>query len=104
MINRGASASFKLQTNSKGANRMAFNFHAITTKHGYKLDEIASVLQKEIRRGKEKEAMHWALELVESGYARYCFKRLKITAAEDIGFADPFSIVLVKELHDAWEV
>lgn len=82
---------------------MSFNFHAITTKHGYQLDEVASALQKEIRRGKEKEALHWALEMIESGYARYCFKRLKICATEDIGFADPFSVVLVKELEDAWE-
>lgn len=82
---------------------MSFNFHSIETKHGYKLDEVASAMQKEIRRGKEKEALHWALEMIESGYARYCFKRLKITACEDIGYGDPFAVVLVKELEDSWE-
>lgn len=82
---------------------MAFSFHALTTKHGFKLDEVSSAMQKEIRRGNEKEAVHWALELIESGYARYMFKRLKICAAEDIGMADPFSMVLVKQIEESWE-
>lgn len=33
------------------------------TPNGYYLDEVISALQKEIRRGKEYEAVYWAVEL-----------------------------------------
>lgn len=60
----------------------------LITKNGYAFDEVASALQKEIRRCKVKESLYWALELFESGYWHYVFNRLCVIAAEDIGKAN----------------
>lgn len=65
------------------------NRSEIKTKGGYALDEVVSALQKSIRRGEEEAAMFWSLELVDSGYGKYLWKRLMIIAAEDIGIAEP---------------
>jgi replication-associated recombination protein RarA len=72
---------------------------ASPTKHGYALDEVVSALQKSIRRADADAAMFWAVELNESGYGAYCWRRLMIIAAEDVGLADPFAAVLVHALH-----
>lgn len=61
----------------------------------YKLDEVVSALQKEIRRGNELMAKYWALELNDSGYWRYCFRRLQVICGEDIGLANPEAMILV---------
>lgn len=54
------------------------------TKRGYDLFEVASALQKSIRRGDAKTAGYMALELEASGYRRYVWKRLFVISAEDI--------------------
>ena len=59
------------------------------TKNGYPLDEVTSALQKSIRRGLAEDAMYWALEMDESGYASYLWRRLVTIACEDIGDANP---------------
>lgn len=56
----------------------------ITTIRGYDLFEVASALQKSIRRGDLKTAGYFALELFESGYDNYCWKRLLTVSAEDV--------------------
>lgn len=56
----------------------------LTTKNGYNLDEVISSLQKEIRRAHEEEAMYWALELIESGFAKYLWRRLFVISSEDV--------------------
>lgn len=56
---------------------------AIYTKRGYNLFEVASCLQKAIRRGDAALAGYMALELFESGFHQYCWKRLLTTSAED---------------------
>jgi len=53
------------------------------TKRGYNLFEVASCLQKAIRRGDTALAGYMAVELFESGYHRYCWKRLLTISAED---------------------
>ncbi|NBB26763.1 hypothetical protein [Cellulophaga sp. BC115SP] len=63
--------------------------HKITTKKGYEGSEVISALQKCIRRGLEREALFWAVELYDSGYGEWCFKRLRIMSSEDIGLAEP---------------
>jgi replication-associated recombination protein RarA len=67
------------------------------------MDEVASALQKCIRRGLEEEALYWALEL-ESEYMLYVWKRLAVTAAEDIGMANPMASVLVNSLWQSYEM
>ena len=75
----------------------------IRTKHGYDFYEVASVLQKSIRRCDEKQAMYWAVELYESGYAKYVWKRMIIMSSEDVGLGDPYinmAIVNLKASYD----
>ncbi len=57
----------------------------VVTARGYNFFEVLSALQKEIRRGKEKEALYWAFELATSGFEVALWNRLEIIAHEDIG-------------------
>lgn len=47
----------------------------ILTQQGYALGEVVSALQKEIRRGKERSAMYWAMELIPR-FEQYMWRRL----------------------------
>ena len=71
----------------------------LTTENGYDLFEVASALQKTIRRGLEEEAMFWALEL-EGRYGAFLWKRLAVIASEDVGPADSSIAVLIHALYD----
>ena len=71
------------------------------TPKGYYLDEVISVLQKEIRRGKEYEAVYWAVEL-ESFNARALWNRLRVIASEDVGVAEPHAPLIVSALESAY--
>ena len=70
------------------------------TKKGYFLDEVVSSLQKSIRRGMEEEALFWALELADSGYGQYLWRRLGVIVSEDIGLAEPLSPVIINSLAE----
>ncbi len=63
--------------------------------NNYKLDEVVSALQKSIRRGDELMATYWASELNESGFWKYCFRRLQVICGEDLGMGNPEAIILV---------
>lgn len=63
--------------------------HKIITKKGYEGSEVISALQKCIRRGMAEEAIFWAVELYDSNYGEWCFKRLRIMSSEDVGLAEP---------------
>lgn len=65
--------------------------YALLTLNGYDIGEAMSALQKEIRRGKEKEAMYWALEL-NSKFPIMLWKRLAVIVTEDIGGANPLLV------------
>lgn len=54
----------------------------LRTQRGYDFYEVASALQKSIRRGDVKLAGYMALELFPR-YAEYCWKRLLTISAED---------------------
>lgn len=56
----------------------------ITTARGYNLFDVASCLQKSIRRADAKLAGYMAHELFASGYDNYCWKRLLTIGAEDV--------------------
>jgi len=60
----------------------------IITENGYDFFECSSAMQKCIRRGLEDEALYWAVELYNSGYSEYVWKRLRIMSSEDIGLAE----------------
>ena len=55
----------------------------VCTKRGYNLFEVVSCLQKAIRRGDTALAGYMAVELFESGFDQYCWKRLLTVSAED---------------------
>ena len=77
-------------------------FSQQTTVGGYKCEEVASALQKEIRRGIVAGALFWATELDLSGFGEYVWKRLRIIASEDVGVADPMKAVEIRALYENW--
>ena len=77
-------------------------FGELSTVDGYNIAEVASAMQKCIRRGLERDAVFWATELDRSNYGEYVFKRLRIIASEDIGLAEPLTALLIRSLYDNW--
>lgn len=77
-------------------------FAGMQTPNGHLCGDVASALQKSIRRGEERQALYWASELDLTGYGNYVWKRLRIMASEDVGLADPMVCVQVKALYDNW--
>jgi replication-associated recombination protein RarA len=73
----------------------------IQTTRGYKLLEVASALQKAIRRGDARMAGYWAIELYESGYTDYVWRRLYTISAEDC-----WGVITheVDALHRGWKL
>ena len=55
----------------------------LKTVRGYDFFEVASALQKAIRRGDARLAGYWAIEFFESRYVNYVWKRLLTISAED---------------------
>jgi MgsA-like AAA+ ATPase family protein len=72
-------------------------------KPGFRFDEVTSALQKEIRKGDEEAAVYWALILYNSS-PQYLWKRILVTAAEDVGLADPETVNKVCTLALAWKM
>lgn len=77
-------------------------FSEVQTPGGYRCGEVASAMQKCIRRGLADDALFWATELDLAGYGEYVFKRLQIIASEDVGPADLYACIVVATLRDAW--
>ena len=69
----------------------------------YPFGEVASAMQKEIRRGDERAAMFWGHLLYETS-PYYGWKRVLVTAAEDIGFGAPEVVNQVINLAIAWRL
>jgi replication-associated recombination protein RarA len=82
--------------------RRQLMFAQMHTPGGYLNGEVASALQKAIRRGNEREALFWASELDLAGYGGYVWKRLRIIASEDVGLAAPEAVILTRVLYDNW--
>jgi len=78
---------------------MSPTYHRLETVGGYPLDEVVSSLQKTIRRGMVDEAIWWAIEMNESGFGAYAWRRLMVIVSEDIGLADHHAPVLVNALY-----
>src|SRR5260370_9599900 len=68
----------------------------------YKFGEVTSATQKEIRRRDEQAAMFWGHLLYET--SPYAWKRVSVTAAEDIGLAAPQVVDQVINLCIAWRL
>jgi replication-associated recombination protein RarA len=76
------------------------SFATMPTPGGHLAGEVASALQKSIRRGLEREALYWASELDLAGFPDYLWRRLRIIASEDVGLAAPEVAVQVRVLSD----
>jgi len=72
-----------------------------TTVNGYPVDEVRSVLQKSIRRGKLEEATLAAYELFASGpeSEEVLWRRLEIIATEDVGMGLVEAPMLLEALN-----
>jgi hypothetical protein len=74
-------------------------YYRPTTVRKYNLFEVASCLQKAIRRGDTALAGYMAIEMFESNFALYCWKRLLTVSAED---CSGLITQEVKALYDSW--
>lgn len=74
------------------------------TKNGYGFFETTSAFQKAIRRGDEKTAIYFGVELFNSGLEEYVWKRIKIIVSEDIGLAEPIMPVIINSLHQNYNI
>lgn len=75
----------------------------LTLIHGYQFDEVASAIQKSIRRNQEYEACYWVFVMHESGYFNYAWKRLMIIASEDVGNATPEAAIIIHSLQQSYK-
>lgn len=73
----------------------------LKTKRGYDFGEATSVMQKAIRRGDAKTAGYFAIELFESNYREYVWRRLLTITAEDC-----WGILTqeIESLYRAWKM
>jgi replication-associated recombination protein RarA len=72
------------------------------TSNGYNGYQVTSAMQKCIRRGLERDALYWAIELWESCNQvgrEYIWHRLRVIASEDIGLAESNACVQVSTLY-----
>lgn len=81
---------------------MASNYE-VKTKKGLCFYEVTSNFQKAIRRCDEKNAIDSAIELFESGYQNYVWKRMVIMASEDVGLGEPSCIVQIMALKQSYD-
>jgi replication-associated recombination protein RarA len=73
-----------------------------TTPGGHRADEIASLLQKAIRRGEERLALYAVRELDLGGWPGYAWRRLRVVASEDVGLASTETVLAVRALFENW--
>jgi replication-associated recombination protein RarA len=73
----------------------------LPTIRGYLLLEVASALQKAIRRGDARLAGYWAIELFESNYREYLWRRLLTISAEDCWGVITHEI---EALYRSWQI
>jgi replication-associated recombination protein RarA len=77
-------------------------YQNLVTIRGYQFSEVASALQKSIRRGLEEDSLYWAAELDRSNYGAYVWKRLIMITSEDVGLAEPMLPATIRALYDTW--
>jgi replication-associated recombination protein RarA len=74
--------------------------HEIKTIRGYALLDVASALQKAIRRADAKLAGYWTIELFESNFKEYLWRRLLTISAEDCAGLITYE---VESLYHSWQ-
>ncbi len=80
------------------------NKNIIYDKYGQNHFDIISAFIKSIRGSDPDATLYWLAYLIEAGEdPKYIFRRLYISASEDIGLADPNAIVIVNSCFEAFE-
>ena len=76
-------------------------YSQIVSPHGIAVDDLVSVLQKQIRRSNVDDAVLAAYEmyLTSPDVAAHLWRRLRIIAVEDVGMGLPLGPVLIDVLH-----
>ena len=67
---------------------LVFGLKGILMVRNYNKMELASALQKAIRRSEPDFALFWALALIEENRSEFAFYRMRVIMHEDIGIAD----------------
>lgn len=80
-------------------------FTRMLSPRGVPVDQLVSVLQKEIRRSNVDNAVLAAYEMHTTSpeVARHLWRRLRIIAVEDVGMGAPMAPVLLRELQADYE-
>jgi putative ATPase len=65
--------------------------------------DIASAFQKSLRGSDPHAAVYWLVRLLEGGDAGMAIRRMLVTAAEDIGMADPQGLVVAQAAAEAYD-
>jgi replication-associated recombination protein RarA len=73
------------------------------TQKGYEFFEVSSAFQKSIRRGDEDVALFMAVELENSNFGEYAWKRMRIIASEDVGLAEPLMPANIHALYEMYK-
>ena len=80
------------------------NKNIIYDKYGQNHFDIISAFIKSIRGSDPDATLYWLANMIEAGEdPKYIFRRLYISASEDIGLADPNAIVIVNACYEAFE-
>lgn len=76
-------------------------YSQIVSPHGIPVDDLVSVLQKEIRRSRIDNAVLAAYEMfiTSPDVAQHLWRRLRLIAVEDVGMGLPLGPVLIDVLH-----
>ncbi len=80
------------------------NKNIIYDKSGQNHFDVISAFIKSIRGSDPDATLYWLANMIEAGEdPKYIFRRLYISASEDIGMADPNAIVVVNACNEAFE-
>jgi len=80
------------------------NKNIIYDKYGQNHFDIVSAFIKSIRGSDPDATLYWLANMIEAGEdPDYIFRRLLISACEDVGLADPNAIVVVNSCYAAFE-
>ena len=93
-----------VQINLSTAKDSIQNKNIIYDKYGQNHFDIISAFIKSIRGSDPDATLYWLANMIEAGEdPNYIFRRLLISASEDIGLADPNAIVVVNSCYVAFE-
>ena len=79
--------------------KRGINWFKSTSPYGYNIAACVSALFKEIRRGKEKNAIFWGHQVAISGVQaeRFLWETIRVICLEDCGMANPGAISIITD-------